>query len=75
VACLGPGHWRFDFEDDPGYPDFILGTLIEGGMMIGIPGLEITYRVLGPRHISFDIQWCVQQAEGVVKLHSSKPAA
>lgn len=57
VAPLGERHWRFDFEDDPGYPDWILGTLLAGGSILKTPDLHITYRVLAPQHTSFDISW------------------
>lgn len=57
VAELEPRHWRFDFEDDPGYPDWILGTLISSCEVLRIPGVRISYQVLEPQHTSFDIHW------------------
>jgi uncharacterized protein (TIGR02265 family) len=57
VAQLGPQHWRFDFEDDPGYPDFILGTLIAGSEILHIPGYRVSYTLPEPGHMSFDIRW------------------
>jgi uncharacterized protein (TIGR02265 family) len=57
IAEVAPHHWRFDFEDDPGYPDWILGTLQAGNEVVQVPGLEISYTVLGPRHFSFTIKW------------------
>jgi uncharacterized protein (TIGR02265 family) len=57
VAPLGERHWRFDFEDDPGYPDWILGTLLAGGAIFKVRGLRVSYQMLGSQHISFDIQW------------------
>jgi uncharacterized protein (TIGR02265 family) len=57
TAELGPHHWRLDFEDDPGYPDLILGILLAGAEIHRTPGLHIQYTILGPQHTSFDIEW------------------
>lgn len=57
VAELEPHHWRFDFEDDPGYPDYILGTFQAGGEILQVPGLIITYSTPAHQHMSFDITW------------------
>ncbi len=54
---IASGHWQLEFEDDPGYPDFILGTLEEGGSLIGVPGLEISCTVPALRHMVFSITW------------------
>jgi uncharacterized protein (TIGR02265 family) len=57
VAKIAPRHWRFDFEDDPGYPDYILGTLLAGGEILKVRGLHVTYKPIAPNHMSFEIQW------------------
>jgi uncharacterized protein (TIGR02265 family) len=57
VAEVAPHHWRFDFEDDPGYPDWILGTLQAGSEAIHMTGGQISYTVLAPRYLSFTITW------------------
>lgn len=57
VAEVAPHHWRFDFEDDPGYPDWILGTLQAGNEVVQVSGLQLSYTVLAPRHFSFTITW------------------
>jgi len=57
VAQLEERHWRFDFEDDPGYPDWILGTLSSACQILRIPAVQISYQVLAPQHTSFDIRW------------------
>jgi uncharacterized protein (TIGR02265 family) len=57
VAPVGERHWRFDFEDDPGDPDWILGTLLAGGTIFKVRGLSISHRILAPQHMSFSIQW------------------
>ena len=57
IAELGPRHWRFDFEDDPGYPEFVLGGLVAGGELLQMPCHEIACSILSPEHYSFDITW------------------
>ncbi len=57
VAQLGERHWRFDIEDDPGYPDWVLGTLLAGGAIFKVRGLRISHHLVAPQHMSFDIQW------------------
>lgn len=57
LAELEHNHWRFDFEDDPGYPDWLLGTFQAGGAFLGLQGLDIKYEVVEPQHISFQIRW------------------
>src|SRR4051812_26138047 len=46
VAELAPRYWRFDFEDDPGLPDYILGTLLAGGEILKVRGLQIAYKII-----------------------------
>lgn len=57
VEELEPQHWSFNFEDDPGYPDWILGTLLAGAEILQVPGYRVTYTLPAPQHISFDIRW------------------
>jgi len=57
VAEIAPQHWRLDFEDDPGYPDWILGTLQAGGALLRVPDIHITYTMLEAQHTKFDITW------------------
>lgn len=57
VAEVAPQCWRFDFEDDPGYPEYILGTLLAGGELLKVADLQVSYQVVGPQHLSYTIRW------------------
>jgi uncharacterized protein (TIGR02265 family) len=57
LAELGHNHWRFDFEDDPGYPNWLLGTFQAGGEFLKLQDLSITCELVGPQHMSFQIRW------------------
>lgn len=57
IAELGPRRWRFDFEDDPGYPEFVLGGLIAGGELLQMPQHTAKCTILGPEHYSFELTW------------------
>jgi uncharacterized protein (TIGR02265 family) len=57
VAEVAPRHWRFDFEDDPGDPDFIMGTLLAGSEILRIPGYRVSYVTLAHQRLSFEQTW------------------
>jgi len=57
IAEVGPKHWCFAFEDDPGYPEFVLGGLLAGKDLLQIPNSRTVCSILGPEHYSFDISW------------------
>ncbi len=57
VAELAQRHWQLEFEDDPGYPDLILGILLGSKEILKASSLQLSYTVLAPQHTSFDIQW------------------
>jgi uncharacterized protein (TIGR02265 family) len=53
---VGERHWRFEFADDPGYPDWILGTLQAGSILTRTPNVRVTCTLLGHYHFVYDIQ-------------------
>ncbi len=58
VAEVAPHHWRFDWEDEILYPEWIQGILEFGGHeILRLPNLQIRYTILAAKHFSFAVTW------------------
>jgi uncharacterized protein (TIGR02265 family) len=57
VTQLDRHHWRCDFEDELFYPDFLSGVFESTYALMRAREPQLSYTMLGPRHISFEIRW------------------
>ncbi|HMA33192.1 MAG TPA: DUF2378 family protein [Chloroflexia bacterium] len=54
---LGPQHWRLDFEDEV-MPAEMLQGVIEGlAALVHVPDVQVTWTLLAPGHLSYDLIW------------------
>lgn len=57
VTMLDRHHWRCDFEDELLTPDFLYGVFEASYALIRVREPQLTYTMLGPRHLSFEVRW------------------